>query len=90
MTFYTYVLKCADESFYTGWTTNLPGRLKAHNSGLGAKYTRARLPVCLIACWEFASKAEAMSWEWHIKQLTRQQKLRLIQEKQSPAADQIN
>ena len=48
MTAYTYILKCADNTFYTGWTTNLENRLKTHNQGKGAKYTRSRLPVILI------------------------------------------
>ena len=48
MSNYTYILKCADETLYCGWTNDLEKRLEAHNSGKGAKYTRSRLPVELI------------------------------------------
>ena len=75
---YTYILKCADGSFYCGWTNNLEKRLKTHNEGKGGKYTRARLPVELIYYEEFETKEEAQSREWHIKQLTRAQKEKLI------------
>lgn len=75
---YAYILRCADGTLYTGWTNNLELRLTAHNSGKASKYTRARLPVELVYYEEHQSKEEAMSREWHIKQLTKQQKLKLI------------
>ena len=75
---YVYILKCKDESLYTGWTTNLDNRIKTHNSGKGAKYTRARLPVELVYFEEFEDKIEAMKREYVIKQLTREKKLELI------------
>lgn len=75
---YVYILKCKDESLYTGWTTNLNNRIKTHNSGKGAKYTRARLPVELVYFEEFEDKIEAMKREYAIKQLTREKKLELI------------
>ena len=78
---YTYILRCSDGTLYCGWTNNLENRLKAHNSGLGGKYTRSRLPVELVYFEEFDTKEEAMSREWHIKQLTRIQKLKLISKK---------
>ncbi len=75
---YTYILKCSDGTFYTGWTNDLQKRLSAHNSGKGSKYTKTRLPVELIYFEEFEDKKEAMSREWHIKRLTREEKLMLI------------
>lgn len=75
---YTYILACRDGSLYTGWTSDLEKRIKTHNAGQGAKYTRSRLPVRLVYFEAFASKREAQSREWHIKQLTHAQKLALI------------
>ena len=78
MSNYTYILKCADDTLYCGWTNDLEKRLEAHNSGKGAKYTRSRLPVELIYYEEFETKEEAMSREYHIKKLPREKKLELI------------
>lgn len=78
--FLTYILRCADGTLYTGWTTDLENRLKAHNSGKGAKYTRKRGPVVLLASWQFESKSEAMRKEYAIKQLSRDEKLNLVSE----------
>lgn len=75
---FTYIVKCSDGSLYTGWTNNLDKRLKAHNSGRGAKYTRTRRPVELVYYEKFLTKQEAMSREVRIKQLSRSQKLELI------------
>ena len=75
---YVYILQCSDNSYYTGWTTNLEHRLKAHNSKKGAKYTRSRLPVRLVYYEEFASKQEAMKRECAIKKLSRTQKEKII------------
>lgn len=75
---YTYILQCADGTFYCGWTNCLEKRLKAHNQGNGAKYTRNRRPVVLAYYEEFATKHEAMRREAAIKKLTREQKKRLI------------
>ena len=75
---YTYMVRCKDGSLYTGWTNNLDKRLKAHNSGRGAKYTRTRRPVELVYYEKFLTKQEAMSREVRIKQLSRSQKLELI------------
>ena len=71
---WTYIVECADGSYYCGWTNNVNKRLAAHNAGKGAKYTKPRLPVKLVYQEEFSTKEEAMSREWHIKQLTRSQK----------------
>lgn len=76
---YTYILRCADGTLYTGWTTCLDKRLAAHNSGAGAKYTRARRPVTLVYHEAFPTKEAAMAREWAIKQLSRAQKLALIE-----------
>ena len=78
---YAYILRCSDGTLYSGWTNNLEKRLAAHNSGKGAKYTKTRLPVELVYFEEFESKNEAMSREARFKQLSREQKLRLINEK---------
>ena len=75
---WTYIVECADGSYYCGWTNNVNKRLAAHNAGKGAKYTKPRLPVKLVYQEEFSTKEEAMSREWHIKQLTRSQKEALI------------
>lgn len=75
---YVYILKCRDESLYTGWTSDLEKRIKTHNNGKGAKYTRARLPVELVYFEEYEDKIQAMKREYEIKQLTREKKLKLI------------
>ena len=74
---YTYILKCNDGTLYTGWTNNLEKRVKDHNEGKGAKYTKARRPVSLVYYEEFESKEEAMKREYAIKQMTRSEKLKL-------------
>lgn len=78
---YTYILRCGDNSLYTGWTNDLKKRLEDHNLGRGAKYTRARLPVMLVYYEIFSTKKEAMSREAAIKKLSRSQKERLIASK---------
>lgn len=75
----TYILKCSDNSLYTGWTNDIKHRLKMHNEGKGAKYTRGRGPVQLVYLEEFDTKQEAMSKEAKIKRLTRKEKLLLIE-----------
>ena len=79
---YAYILRCGDGSLYTGWTNDLEKRLAAHSSGKGGRYTRSRLPVELVYHEAFETKEEAMSREWHIKKLSREEKLRLISEKE--------
>ena len=82
---YVYILRCKDGTFYCGWTTDLTERIAAHNSGKGAKYTRSRRPVELVYYEEYESKHEAMSREWYIKRMTREEKTELVaqQSKQS-------
>ena len=75
---YVYILRCADNSLYTGWTNNLDRRIKMHSNGKGAKYTKARLPVELVYFEEYEDKIEAMKREYAIKQLKRKEKLMLI------------
>ncbi|UXR69755.1 MULTISPECIES: GIY-YIG nuclease family protein [unclassified Staphylococcus] len=78
---YTYMLECADKSIYTGYTTNLTARIQKHNEGKGAKYTKIRRPVSLKYYEIYETKSEALKREYAIKQLTRQQKLALIEER---------
>ena len=75
---YVYLLRCADGSLYCGWTTDLEKRVIAHNSGKGAKYTRSRLPVELVLWEKYEDRHEALSREWHIKQMSRAEKEKLI------------
>lgn len=76
---YTYIVRCKDGTYYTGWTNNLEKRMKAHNEGRGgAKYTRSRRPVVLVYYEESETPEEAMSREWHIKQMSRSRKEELI------------
>ena len=76
--YYTYILRCGDDTLYTGFTTDLEHRLQTHNAGKGAKYTKARLPVEMIYHEEYPTKEEAMRREAAIKKLTRKQKIELI------------
>ncbi|WP_082883676.1 GIY-YIG nuclease family protein [Bacillus sp. SJS] len=75
-----YVLECRDGSFYGGYTNHLEQRLKKHNDGKGAKYTRARRPVVLLYAACFETKNEAMSAEYHFKKLTRKRKEKYLEE----------
>ena len=65
---YAYMLRCADDTIYSGYTTDLPRRIAAHNRGVGAKYTRSRLPVKLVYYESFATKQEAASHGKNIPQ----------------------
>ena len=77
---YTYIVQCADGTLYTGWTNCPQKRRKAHNEGkAGAKYTRSKRPVKLVYYEGFETKEEAMRREYAIKQLTRKQKLSLME-----------
>lgn len=75
---YTYIVKCSDGTFYTGWTTNVEKRIEVHNAGKGAKYTKPRRPVELVYHEEFQTKEEAMRREYEIKRMTRRKKEQLI------------
>ncbi len=76
--YYTYIVECADGTLYCGYTTDVDARVKTHNSGKGAKYTKSRLPVKAVWSEAFETKSEAMSREAKIKHLTREKKLELI------------
>lgn len=76
--FYTYILECKDGTYYTGWTNNLEKRIQTHNKGLGAKYTKGRLPVKLVYLEAFKIKEDAMKREYEIKQFTRKNKEKLF------------
>jgi putative endonuclease len=72
--YYFYVLECKDGSYYAGYTTNIEKRVKKHNEGKGAKYTRARKPVQLIFSLVYKTKSEALKAEYQFKQLSRKEK----------------
>lgn len=80
---YTYILECADGTFYTGYTNRLEERVKAHNEKKGAKYTKGRTPVRLAYFESFEEKGKALSREHEIKRMTKKQKAELIQGKQN-------
>ncbi|NLL70819.1 MAG: GIY-YIG nuclease family protein [Epulopiscium sp.] len=75
---YIYILECSDHTLYTGWTKDLEKRLKTHQKGKGAKYTRARLPVKLVYFEKHKDQISAQKREYEIKQMTRKEKLKLI------------
>lgn len=75
---YTYVLRCSDGTLYTGWTNDLEARVKTHNAGKGAKYTRGRRPVELVYFETFETKEEALKREYTIKHLSTARKKELI------------
>ncbi|WP_096272303.1 GIY-YIG nuclease family protein [Paucisalibacillus globulus] len=76
-----YILKCGDGSLYTGYTNDLENRLKVHESGKGAKYTRGRGPFQVMLVEKFPTKEAAMKREYEIKRLTRKGKFQLIRDK---------
>lgn len=76
---YTYIIKCSDNTYYTGWTNDLKKRINAHNKGQGGKYTKSRFPVSLVYFEEFPTKQEAQRREYAIKKMKRHQKIKLIQ-----------
>jgi putative endonuclease len=79
MKYFIYILQCSDNTFYTGWTTDINKRVLAHNNQkTGAKYTSMRRPVKLVYNEEFESKSKAMKRECEIKKLSRIKKEELI------------
>ena len=90
--FFTYIVRCADESLYCGWTTDLKKRMDAHNGVIkgGAKYTKCRRPVYLGYYESFQNKQEAQSREYAIKRLDRIQKLQLIASGENREIERIN
>lgn len=79
MKFFTYILECSDKTLYTGFTNNLEKRIETHNAKKWAKYTRGRTPVSLKYFEIFETKKEARKREHEIKQLSKQEKLSLIE-----------
>ncbi|HLR35606.1 MAG TPA: GIY-YIG nuclease family protein [Tissierellales bacterium] len=75
---YVYILKCSDDTLYTGWTNDLEKRIETHSKGKGAKYTRGRLPVKLVYYEKYEDKISAQKREYEIKKFTRKEKLELI------------
>ena len=82
------MLKCSDGTLYTGWTNDLEKRVEAHNSGKGAKYTKARRPVELAYYEEFETKEQAMKREYAITHLGRKEKTELIAGKKVKLSDE--
>lgn len=80
MSHYVYVVECSDGSLYTGYTTDVDRRVREHNAGDGAKYTRGRTPVELRHVETFAEKGTALSREHAIKRLSRAEKVSLLDE----------
>ncbi len=77
--YFVYILKCSDDSLYTGIAKDLEKRLKEHNnSELAAKYTRSRRPVQLVFSKEFETRSLALKEEASIKKLSKQEKLKII------------
>jgi putative endonuclease len=74
---FVYIVRCSDGTLYTGWAVDVPARVKAHNAGRGARYTRPRRPVKLIYSEELSTRAEAMKRERQIKRYPRAKKLQL-------------
>ena len=77
--FYVYILKCNDNTLYTGYTVDINRRIETHNKGLGAKYTRGRLPVEIVYQELYESKSQAIKREIEIKKMSRLEKLNLIE-----------
>ena len=80
---FVYILKCSDNSLYTGYTVDLEKRLKTHNSGKASKYTSARLPVKMVFSEECKDKSDALKKEHFIKSLNRDDKIKIIEKKES-------
>ncbi|GAA5431704.1 GIY-YIG nuclease family protein [Haloarcula japonica] len=83
--YHVYVLRCSDNTFYTGYTTDVERRVREHDAGDGAKYTRGRTPVELIHVESFDSQSDAMSREYEIKQYSRAEKERLVESSDAEA-----
>ena len=77
---FVYIVRCSDNSLYTGYTNNIEVRINKHNAGKGAKYTKTRRPVVLVYQEMYETKSEALRREYEVKTFTRQRKLKLIEE----------
>ena len=85
-----YIVRCADGTLYTGWTTDPARRLRAHNAGRGARYTRSRRPVQLVYLESCPNRAAALQREHQIKRLSRKQKEALIASASLPFGYSVN
>jgi putative endonuclease len=81
MPYYCYILECSDGTYYTGWTTDPERRLRQHNRGIGARYTRSHRPVMLVYVEEQPDRSCAMRREFRIKRKSRAAKKKLIKQK---------
>ena len=81
MTSYCYILECSDGTYYTGWTTDPERRVSQHNKGIGAKYTSTRRPVKMVYLEPHSTRTDAMKRELAIKKMKREQKSKLIKDK---------
>ena len=88
--YYLYILKCADNSLYTGITNNLEKRIKNHNKGIASRYTRARLPVEFVFIKSIENKNDALKEEIKTKKLARKQKIELINSNENKIKDYIS
>ncbi|WP_434512640.1 GIY-YIG nuclease family protein [Desulfitobacterium sp. AusDCA] len=77
---WVYILRCADQTLYSGATTDLTRRIQAHNDGKGAKYTRSRTPVQLMQSWQVANWSQALRLEAGLKKIPKVLKEELIQD----------
>ena len=82
---YVYIVRCSNDSLYTGYTKDVEQRIAVHNAGKGGRYTRSHRPVELVACWQFSTKRMAMQVEYQIKQMPRSQKLLIVLGDEVPA-----
>lgn len=80
MSYWVYILRCADQTLYSGSTTDLNRRLKEHNAGKGAKYTRSRTPVTLMQAWSVSTWSQALRLEAGVKRCPRTFKEELIRD----------
>jgi putative endonuclease len=80
---YVYLLRCADDTLYCGWTTDLPRRVAEHQAGTASRYTRSRLPVEVATAFAVADRSAALREEARIKRLPRAAKLRLVRDRQT-------
>lgn len=78
---FCYILECRDGTYYTGWTIDPERRLRLHNRGSGAKYTRSRIPVRLVYVEEQPDRGSAMRREHKIKHMSREEKNKLVKSK---------
>ncbi|GAC1491252.1 MAG: hypothetical protein NVS1B9_12610 [Solirubrobacteraceae bacterium] len=84
MSAWVYLLRCSDDSLYTGWTNDIERRLAAHNAGKASRYTRSRLPVALEQAFELEDASAARREEARVKRLSRAQKLKLCRSDSAP------